>query len=169
MGAGAVVVSPVSARDPCPPARRPLTAKDVLVERLGLGLGLGVELTLEDGNAHLVLAQRRRPATELHVETHERSVHGLLERIESQESEGRLHGGLGGAGGALPLGFAADEADPRGLAFRVAFQTVPKPGLLGALQRRQLKVSIEELTSAGSDEDRSRLSPLQQRIERGER
>ena len=131
--------------------RQGLPAKDLLVERLGLGFGLGVELALEGGDAHLVLAQGGAAAAELRVEAHERSVHGLLERIESQEPEGRLHGGLGGAGGALPLGFAADEADPRGLAFRVAFQTVPKPGLLGALERHQLKVSIEELTSAGSD------------------
>ena len=149
--------------------RQRLTAKDVLVERLGLGFGLGVELALEDGHAHLVLAQGGATAPELHVESHERSVHGLLERIEGHEPKGRLHGGLGGVGGAPQLGFATDEADPGGLAFCVAFQTVPKPGLWDALQRLQLKVSIEELTSAGANEDRAGLSPLQQRIERGER
>jgi hypothetical protein len=55
-------------------------------------------------------------------------VHGLLERIEGEEPKGRLRGSLGGAGGALRLGFASDEADPGGLAFCVASQTVPKPG-----------------------------------------
>jgi hypothetical protein len=60
-----------------------------------------VKLALEGGHAELVLAQGGTPATELRVQTHERAVHGFLERIQGQEPEGRLHGRLGRARRAL--------------------------------------------------------------------
>ncbi len=78
-----------------------MPAQDLLIERLGLQLRLRVQFALEDRNAHLVLAQGRAPAPELNVQTHERSVHGFLQRIEDQQPQGRLHGGLGSAVGAL--------------------------------------------------------------------
>ncbi len=80
---------------------RGLPAQDLLVERLRLRFRLGVELALESGDADLVLVQGGAAAPELGVETHERAVHGLVERIERQDPESRLHGGLGRTDDAL--------------------------------------------------------------------
>jgi hypothetical protein len=68
-----------------------LAAQDILVERLRLGFGLGVQFALQDSDAHLVLAQGGASPPELGIEAHERSVYGLLEGVEGQQPEGRLH------------------------------------------------------------------------------
>ena len=59
-------------------------SEDLLIERLGLGLGLHAQLTLQDLHALLVLSERGVPAPELPVQPHERPVHRLLQRVERQ-------------------------------------------------------------------------------------
>lgn len=63
------------------------SAEDALIEVARLRLGLCAELALERGDARLVLAERRRPAPTPRVETHERAVRGLLQRIEREQPE----------------------------------------------------------------------------------
>ena len=59
-------------------------AQDVLVQLLGFGLWLDAQLSPEDFDAVLVLAKRGVAPAELHVEAHQRAVHGLLQRVESR-------------------------------------------------------------------------------------
>ena len=134
-------------------------AQDFLVERLGLGFGLGVQLALEGGDAHLVLAQGGAPPPELGIETHERSVHGLLERIEGEEPEGRLHGGLRRAGGAL-LGQEPGEGSQGQLvqALALAQQPFLERGLVQGEPREE--VALVEGRGLLQRLDRPRLRAL---------
>ena len=76
-------------------------SEDLLIERLGLGLGLDAQLALEDLDALLILPERGGPAPELPVQPHQRPVHGLLQRVEREQAKRRLHCGCGGAARAL--------------------------------------------------------------------
>jgi hypothetical protein len=68
--------------------------EDLLVDRLGFGLGLDAELAPENLHALLVLPERGVPAPELAIEPHQRSVHSLLQRVEG-EMLGREESGRG--------------------------------------------------------------------------
>src|SRR5690242_19344513 len=76
-------------------------AQDLLVQRLGLLLRLDTELAREHAHALLVLAQRRAPSAGVGVEAHQRAVRWLLQRIEGQQSKGRLNRRLDRANLAL--------------------------------------------------------------------
>jgi hypothetical protein len=76
-------------------------AEDLLIETFSLVLRLDPKLTLEDTYAELVLVERGGPSPELDVETHERAVHGFLERIEGDQPQSGLQGSVNGAGRAL--------------------------------------------------------------------
>src|SRR5262249_16344361 len=70
--------------------------KQLTVDLLGGFLGLDAELSLEDIDAELILAQRRRAPALAGVETHERPMGHFLERIETEHSQGGLNGRLRG-------------------------------------------------------------------------
>lgn len=68
---------------------------------LRLGVRLRTDLALERADALLVLAQRRAAPAEIRIEPHERAVHGLLQRIEREQSERGLRRAFAGAATAL--------------------------------------------------------------------
>jgi hypothetical protein len=55
-----------------------LPLQDLLIQRLRLVVGLGVQLALERGHATSVLAEGSSTPAELHAQPHERPVHWLL-------------------------------------------------------------------------------------------
>ena len=78
----------------CDGSARPLP-KNLLVEDLGHRLRLDPELALEHADTMLVLAQRGLAPAGVGVEPHQRPVDRLLERIEREELQRRLHGRIG--------------------------------------------------------------------------
>ena len=90
---------------------RPHATEDVLVEELGLHVGLDPQLPLERRHAHLVLAERGAPAAQVGVQPHERPVDGFLERIEREETQGRVHRGVQRPRRALVGGEAGQRLD----------------------------------------------------------
>ncbi len=76
-------------------------AQDVLVEGLRLGLGLRPELPLERCDAELILAERRPTPPRLGIKSHQRPVSGLLQRVQHQQPQRGLDGGLGRPRGPL--------------------------------------------------------------------
>jgi hypothetical protein len=70
-------------------------SQNLLVQLLGVGLRPHAELPLEPLHAVLVLTKRGRAPTMVGVETHERPVHRLLQRVEAEQLEGRLHRRVG--------------------------------------------------------------------------
>ena len=81
--------------------RRWALAEDRLIELLGFGLGLRAQLALHDRDAMLVLPERRAPPPQARVEAHEAPMHGLLQWVEREQPQGRLHRRLGRSGLAL--------------------------------------------------------------------
>jgi hypothetical protein len=69
-----------------------LPLQDLLIQRLRLVVGLGVQLALERGHTAPVLAEGSSTPAELHVEPHERPVHWLLRGVEGDQLESGLNG-----------------------------------------------------------------------------
>src|SRR5437016_5852807 len=65
--------------------------QDLLIENLRFRFGLDAELPAQHADAVLILAQRRPSPAGLRVESHERSLHRLLQRIQGQEPERGLN------------------------------------------------------------------------------
>ena len=65
--------------------------EQLAVELLGFRLGFEAKLALEDSDARLVLAEGSAAPALARIETHERSVHCLLRRVEAEQSHGGLH------------------------------------------------------------------------------
>ena len=84
--------------------------EDLLVEPLGLGLGLDAQLAPQGLDADLISAERRRAASLGGIEAHQRPVDGLLERIEGEQAQGRLDGPLRQGGRGLPGEQRAQDA-----------------------------------------------------------
>jgi hypothetical protein len=61
---------------------RQAVLEQVVIQRLGVRLGLDVQLTAQDLRAQLVLPQRGRPVALGGVEAHEGAMDAFLERIE---------------------------------------------------------------------------------------
>ena len=78
-------------------------AKDLLIELFALRLRLDAELTLENADTDLVLAEGRRPPAQLDVEPHHRAMGRLLQGVEGEEPQPRLQRRLHRARGALVL------------------------------------------------------------------
>ena len=76
-------------------------AQDLVIERLCLCLGLGPKNPLKRRHAELILAEGRASPSGLDVELHQGPVDGLLERIEPQQPQCGLNGGIVRSGGPL--------------------------------------------------------------------
>ena len=61
------------------------STQDLLVELPRLLLWFNAKLGLQDSHAHLVLLERRPPASQLPVEAHHGAVHGFLQRIDRDQ------------------------------------------------------------------------------------
>ena len=68
--------------------------RDLLIELPGRRLGLDAELTLQNTDAHLVLAKRGCPPAQLGMETHDRAMERLLQRIDGKQPKRCLQRGL---------------------------------------------------------------------------
>lgn len=137
-------------------------ANDLEVQRAGLGLGLGAELALQHAHAHLVLTERGSAPALAGVETHERAVHGLLERVQSEQAQGGLDGGVGIAG-ARVMPEQPGERPERDLVQPLALGEEP------VLERRRLSGETGEEGTAielGGARERLRRSALRQPLER---
>src|SRR5262245_60968158 len=66
-----------------------------LIEVLGLGLGLGAELSLQDRDAHLVRTEGGGTPPLPRIQPHQGTVYGLLQWIEGQQSRCRLDSPFG--------------------------------------------------------------------------
>src|SRR5262249_8929657 len=73
-----------------------LRKKQLTVHLLRRFLRLDAKLTLEDVDAELILAQRGSPPTLAYVETHERAMRNLLQRVQARQSECGMNGRLDG-------------------------------------------------------------------------
>jgi hypothetical protein len=76
-------------------------AQDLLVERRGLLLGLGLDLASQCGRAQLILAQGGAAPSGLRVELHQCPVRGLLQRIQGEKPERGLDRRLDRSGRTL--------------------------------------------------------------------
>ncbi len=68
------------------------TPQDVLIELSRLGFGLDAQLPPKGLDTDLVLAEGGVPPALTGVHPYQRSVHGLLERIQGKQASGRLQG-----------------------------------------------------------------------------
>ncbi len=75
--------------------------KDLLVKLLGGRFRLHSELSLQNADTDLVLPKCRRPPAQLHVETHDGAVDGLLQGVEGEEPQSRSQSRLRALRGAL--------------------------------------------------------------------
>jgi hypothetical protein len=60
--------------------------EDLLVELLGRSFRFDAQLASEGADTELVLAQRGGPSATVDVDSHEHTVHRLLQRIEREKS-----------------------------------------------------------------------------------
>ena len=117
--------------------------QDFLVQLCGLRLGRRAELALQHVHAELVLAQCGLPASEPRIEPHDRTMDGLLQRVQRQQTKTGLDGRLVGAGFLLMGEQTAQSLD------RQLVQALPlrrEPFLertLGQRQSGQQVTSIE--------------------------
>ena len=86
-----------------------LSRRDVLIQSSRLGLGLSAQLAPEHADADLVLLQRGASPALPRIETHQRSMRGLLQWVERQETDG----GLDGALRRLALGLVGEQPGER--------------------------------------------------------
>jgi len=68
--------------------------QDLLVQLCGLHLGRRVELALQRVRAELVLAQCGLPAPKPRIEPHDRTMDGLLKRVQRKKTKTGLDGRL---------------------------------------------------------------------------
>jgi len=67
------------------------TTQQLPIERAGRFVGLCSQLALQRLHALLVLTERRGPAALPRVEAHQGAMNGLLQRVQRQQPQGRLH------------------------------------------------------------------------------
>jgi hypothetical protein len=166
-------------------ARGPL-AEDLLVERLRLRLRLHPQLALEHAHALLVLPERGPPPSLLRVEAHQRSVHGLLQRVQRQQPESAQHRRLDGARLALvcqqpreglegelpqPLAFAQQPLLERRLVERQSRQEIALVERARAREGLRRAVSEEPLEVRDIDADAAAIEgnrvPVEREARRG--
>jgi hypothetical protein len=90
-------------------------ARQLVGERLGLGIGGNPELALEGLGAALILAQRLAAAPGARIGAHQSTLAKLRKRVERHQPAAGLDGGIGLAGGILrggqPLQDVANQGE----------------------------------------------------------
>src|SRR5262249_41592633 len=122
-------------------------------------------------DAGLILAERGAPPSGLDIESHQRAVYRLLERIDLEESQGGLHGGIDRSGGPLmreqrrqrperhlaqPLAVAEEPVVERLLLHRETLEEITLIQSGRFAERRRRSLGRPSLELAHVDRDRAR-------------